>query len=611
MTWKNRIPKKIMAATLTGLLLLGGLAGCKGKTPSAIQATASEAPQSEVANYYEPDQALSGGSQVSMANLKDVKVEQEGEDLVVTLSFMQGSQTMGMEESIASGVPTYSTQWYPGVNRLAVKLEGVSFWEYRVYEDEIQDTVVQGMFHQSPVNDAAGWFYLQLSDDVAYRMEEVGNALRILLRPKGKQPQSQWYFMVDGFEAFPGNPILGEMSLAPTLSADGSSVVLLSKPFDSEEECQTFLTNNDAVLQRVLPGKTPKVLELTSNTLPEFDLSSELTALANTPIGRKGEEQVKGEVLEGNGRFLCWTPDRSAFVFSRPFYVSDVQDNEMLSYEQLWLSNVETGASALLPDYEFASILSAEYSPDGRYLAFIEQSRTNRSLQVYDTQTQQLMSAAEEGFGVDTPSFCWDSDKPVLYAITGEGEWLQLMSYDLTVETSRVKVLEEAGCQEGALLYHGGKLYLTQTSEDSQETSIKSFDLATGEHADVCAGYAFDLHGDLMAVAEDGAATRFSIYNLADGTSTSICEDQDVVDFVWDVSGKAVYYIVYRDTEGEESYPMALYRYDLENATSTAIMDMVSGALYPASGEDACVMVYIYTQRREAVPASYRISMLP
>ena len=83
------------------------------------------------------------------------------------------------------------------------------------------------------------------------------------------------------------------------------------------------------------------------------------------------------------------------------------------------------------------------------------------------------------------------------------------------------------------------------------------------------------------------------------------------MDFVWDISGKAVYYIVYRDTEAEEAYPMALYRYDLESAASTAVMDMVSGALYPASGEDACVMVYIYTQRREAVPASYRISMLP
>jgi hypothetical protein len=609
-----------LSLVLCVLLALVPLSACRQQA-KPIDAESDGKPTSIISGYYAPGQSLRGGADISRLNLRDIEVVRDGEDLLVILTFMEGSAQMGMEEKPAPGVPLYQTRYLPGVDRLVLEITGLAFWDYRVYENEINNTLIQGIFKQTPVGTEITRIYFNTRDQFAYRIQSVNHQLFIRLRPLSEEETVGWYVTVDGFQEYAEGRLPADFDMAPSLCDDLSNKMLISRPFATEEEAQAFVEENQTIFETRLPGKTPALVQLRSNQLPAFDESTELSALANTPIGRAdGQERTFPSFIE-NGRFLCWHPDGATYAFIRPFFLSSNQQDEVYYNEQIWTGSTSGGTPMPLVDYDFTSITAAAYSADGRYLAFIEQTDSARMLEIIDTQTGRVSIAAEEDFGEDTADFVWDERMPRLYAIAGGAEGMQIMCYDLSAgeNAATVYAMEEEAFTEGEIGMGGDRLFFTQMNPDTVGGSIFSYDINTGERAQIAAGFSLAVSpdGQRMAVTgivtdEETGAQGYCLQVVeADGTAQTIAENQGVVvDCAWSLNGWRLYYTLHHDaSQLEEAYPLGLYCYDIATGQSRYLMDAVTGALYPDSAEDSVLMMVLYNQMGRSIPITYRVAL--
>ena len=111
-------------------------------------------------------------------------------------------------------------------------------------------------------------------------------------------------------------------------------MILLSKGFDSKEQAQQFLTQHEQTISRLLPGRVPSLVELDGDALPENDEQAQLLNLMDTPVGTRDGQACESELLQANGRFLCWAPDGSSYIYARTSY--EAAGGAITGYEQLW-----------------------------------------------------------------------------------------------------------------------------------------------------------------------------------------------------------------------------------------------------------------------------------
>jgi Tol biopolymer transport system component len=614
----RNILRSALALMVCGLML-AALPGCS-RQAKPIEATSTEAPASSVKGYFNPEQVLTGGSDIDRLNLRDIEVKRQDEDLVVILTFMEGSARMDMNEAPAAGVPQYTTRWYPGVDRLAISFEGLAFWDYRIYPNEIENTVISGIFKQLPVNSETTVLYLNTRDSFAYRMESVGNQLMIYLRPQAQEEVMSWYVAIDGFAEYTQGQVPEELTLAPTLCEDLGNVILLSAPFADEQQARQFLEENADALAQAVPGKQAAVLELGSNRLPPYDESTQLKALLEKPVSRLDGQSRQAQSFIENGRFLCWHPNGQDFLFVRPIMLSSTQEDNVYIQEQLWTGNADEGTVSAVLDYDFISILKAEYSPDGKYIAFLEQTDNERVLQIVEVDTGSISIAAEDEFGIDTSDFVWDEQENKLYGITGEVGAMQLMCYDLTGGSDDVSVsaLEEEPCYEGDITLLDGALYYSQSNIDSMEGQILRFDLATGTKKTLTSGYSLSRapQGECLSILdtsttaneEDNGGYSLKVYDLATGKESIVDNSHIIVDSAWSADGTHLYYTIYRDLSSlEDEFPLSLFSYDTATGENRYVMDLITGALYPGQNPDCVLLMYIHDQMGRSVAITYRI----
>jgi len=603
------VKKRWIAAILILMLLM--LTACSGKT---IAGKGDSDPGGANKGYYTTGQTVSGGSELTEANLKDISIAQSGEDTVVTLSFRTGSDDSGVTESDPDNVPSYTLKPVMGVPRFVLTLEGMTYWDYALYENELGGTAVKGIFNHGALAGNSGALYFNLSKDCDFRTEQKGSQLIIYFRAQpGVEAASRWYIAANGYDLYIASEqqsLLKELGLYPTYCNDMSSIMLLSAPFESKEKAQEYLSQHEQTISRLLPGRVTSIVELSGNDLPEYDEQSQIISLIDTPVGSKNGAAYEAPVLQANGRFLCWAPDGESYVYARPVY--ETKDGNTISYDELWMR--KENDQPVLAGHEFTHILSAAYSADGRYLAVQEQNdQLYRSLEIVDMTTGESYLPAETGFGMDTPSFAWDDEASVLYAISGEGESLKFLQYNLESEGVPVAgVISDSVTSESPLEVCNGRLYFIRWTETLDNGELCSMAVTGGEITSHTEATDFELSPDGRYAAVSGhedAGSYLKLYDLVSGGLITVVEETMVIDMLWDVNSQKLYYTLYDLESANVDQPLMLYSYNLAEDASVKVMDMIVGTLYPASQTGEAVLVFIFTQVNQSIPMTYLLEM--
>ena len=610
--------KRAAVVLAAAAIVLSGFAGCGKKQPQAVvNAVSSTAPASSVEGYYASSQALSGGQDLTGINLHDFKAERDEAtgDTVVTLTFTDTEAST--EESLvaAEGVPLFSTYWHSGLERLVISMKGINRWDYAVYPEETADSLLLGVFSIQPVDDRDFALYIHTRDVCAYTVQTTGNKMMIRLRGLGDQT-AQWYVAVNGYDQFESNALPDDFPYYPSICSDQNNFVLVSHGFATEEEAETFSASMAEALAELLPGKVQRQARFNRDQLPEFDVNERLDEFANSPIGQKdGEPQVLPAFVP-NGRFLCWEPGGTRYVFARPFFISGSLENDNF-YDQLWVADTQGGAAPLI-DYEFTSITTdTAFSADGRFFAFVVQEEDNRVLHVYDTKTSKLYSPTEDGLDADTPHFVWDDQKPVLYAMSGSNRMLQLMSYDLTQsDTPVVSVMEEAEVGEGSIGYHKGYVYFVYDDEAEESRSIYRLSVQPGSQRElVREGYEFYFspNGDVMAISNisEDMDIWVEIYDLETKETTTVIDKANVLELVWNSDGSKLFFMVYPDDlDDSNPFSMQLYIYDIAAQEAKEYMRVLGGAaLYVSNRPNQMMLMLLHNSVDSSIPMTYAMDI--
>ena len=590
--------------------------GCSGDA-RPVEATGPQKPTSEIEGFYEQQQTVSGGTGGSAMNLADIKIEAESTDITkVTLTFGQGSQSEDKSFIPSKSVPKYTTSFIKGINRMVLTMEGVSYFSYKIYEQEIQSSFVNGIFAQRPVDTALSKLYLNIGSDYAYKAEAYKNQIVITLHKVAQSQQDKsFYVTLNAYDQFADGYLDESFPMMPTMCTDGENILMISKPFSSKEQSQEYIEQNKGYLTGVLAGKKFSIQELLPGQLPEFSVEGGLEEVAGTAIGYKDGAELTFDPLIVNGRFLCYNHDGTAFVYAQPNTIYGDQEGDSFSFEYLYIERNGSGLTERLLENQFSSITGAQFSHDSKYLAFIEQNDVLRKLHILSLSDGKLYVPADDSFGSVTASFVWNETRDILYAINGEFQSKQLLSYDLTdPDNVKVKGVFEQEFSESILQIKGNTLFYADRSAEGTDSEICAVDIGSGTCQKVADGNNFMLSPDGrhmlindVDTSEGREVYRIRYINLDTYEETVIFSGELINNITWSYAGERIYYSVYTAAQGNDEFPYALYYYDIESGETVYVMDTIVSALYPSVNDDEVLLMCIFTYKNQPVPVTYTV----
>ncbi len=606
--------KRLIKIIFLIYILAFAFSGCD-EIPAPVEATGPQNPTSEIEGFYEQQQIVSGGTGGNRLNLADIEIETLDSDVTkVTLTFGQGSQGEDKSFVPSTVIPNYSTSFIRGVNRMVLTMEGVSYFSYKLYEEEIADSIIKGVFAQRPVDSEESYLFFNINTDYAYKVEELRNQIIITIHKTAASADNKAYYVtLNAYDAYEEGSLGKEFPMTPTICSDGENILLISKPFSTKEEAEKYISENKNLFESLASGKKYNLIELSSSELPVFSEESGFTEIANTPIGYKDDKALTFQPLIINGRFLCHNQDNTSFAFAQPNTIYGEQEGDSFSFEYLYIANIESGLEERLLEYQFSSIIGAQFSHDSKYIAFIEQNDVLRKLQILSLEDGRLFIPADDSFGIDTASFVWDDNKDILYAINGEFQSKQLLSYDLSDPSNVVvKGVFEQEFSESILQINGYKIYYANRDNESLDGEICVLETETGMCNKITEGNTFILSpdGSKMVVSdmqeENGAEIyRLRYIDMETRDETLIYSGQIINNITWSSEGNRIYYSVYKDGGRDEQYPYALYYYDISMDSSIYMMDTITSALYSSTRDDEVLLMCIFTYKNQPVPVTY------
>ena len=546
-------------------------------------------------------------------NLADIKIENlENDKVKMTLSFMTGSGISLLDQQVSSGVPNYTIGYVQGVDRMIVKLDGISNWTYRIYDDEIQSSkVIKGILKQEPIDGGSFYLYISTKDDYTYRVDTEANKIEITFNHIEEIESYDYYIKINAFVEYQ-NGYFTNADFYPCLSNDGINGVLLSKPFDTLDEAQAYLDSNKEAFDESIPSKEISIIYLGNNELPEYNYQNQLEQIINNPIGIKNDEAIVGVPLITEGRFLCWSKGKETFVYAKPHTLLGSQVGDSYSYEEICIRTKDEDIKLL--DQQYTSILNASYSYDNRFIAFIDQNDETRMLQIVDIETGNVYVPADDGFGIDTSSFVWSNTDNRLYAITGKHDSKQLLCYDMrNMYNISVYGLAEEEYMESSLNMYDENIYYLKANPDDLTTDIYKVNIETGKTTKLLSGNSFMLSsdGDNLVVNDmqyDNVDDySFYLYDVESKEQYPIECGKMIMDYTWSNNNTRVYYTVYKNAGWEEEYPLSLYYYDVKEKRSYYVMDMITGALYPAFDDKQVLIMSIYQLQDKQITITYQV----
>ena len=602
-----RFLKKGLSVSLILCLLLSALAGC-------ARETAEETPEANPIDGFETEGEVTGGGTLQNANLSSVQVTEENGDVRLTLAFIGGSRISGgTDEREPANVPHFSVRMLPQPARLAVSFDSITYWDYLRGLDLSASDFPLGSFGTVFAGSEAFTLYFELSGDAAFQVEEKKTSIEILLRPiaaEETQPGPEvtpdaaidivqdehaaagesYYVVANAYDAYCAGTLSRECGMTPVLAKDLQTVLLISGGFSASSEAESFRAR---ILEQE-PGAVPSdwnVVKLKNGELPAYDETMEyMAAYDQFPVRIDGEETALKPMIP-DGLFLAATPERDGFLYSRQ--VTRTSLGETYEYQLLCVQSA-AGVSKPLLSYEFQTIESVKYSPDGRKLAVLERAAESAHLYVFDTDTKELLTdLTDMGFGDTVSAYVWDSMGGRVFSIGGSGE-IAIHQYDFNVpaENKRHTVVDRKGVDEGSLAFFDGELYFTETTLENGGM-IYRIKPEGGTRRSFMEGSAFVLSNDgrymAYSVSGDdsagGGEAHFGIRDMQSGALTTVTDEFSVYTFLWSYDGGTLYYIENRlsGSAGEggdgsdasnDAYPYRLWAYDVAAGESRVIADL-------------------------------------
>ena len=605
-----RFVKKGLSICLVLCFALTAFAGC------AREADEETPPPQSLAGF-ETVGEIAGGGTLLNANINAVGASKADGDVRLTIAFIGGSRMSGgTDEREVANVPRYTVRMLPQPARLAVSFDAITYWDYLRELDLGASEFLLGSFGVVFDGSDAFTLYFQLAGDAAFQVVENRTNIEILLRPifaEEAEPEAAetpdagaaaidiaaeeyaaadeaFYVVANAFAAYCAGTLSSDCGMTPVLASNRSTVLLISEGFSAKSEAESL---RERILARE-PGAVAadwSVVKLKNGALPAYDEAMEYMAAYDQLPARIGGEETALTPLIPDGLFLAVTPERDGFLYSRR--VSRGSLGETYECELLCVQSMG-GVSKPLLSYEFQTIESVKYSPDGRKLAVLERAAESAHLYVFDVDTKELLTdLTDMGFGDTVSAYVWDSMGGRVFSIGGSGE-IAVHQYDFNVpaENKRHTVVDRKGVDEGSLAFYDGELYFCETTLE-EGGMIYRIKPEGGTRRSFLAGSAFALSNDgrYMALSDSGgdsaggAETHFSIRDMQTGMLTTVTDAFPVHTFLWSLDGATLYYIENRlsGSEGEETentgalndaYPYRLWAYDVASGESSTIADL-------------------------------------
>lgn len=524
-----------------------------------------------------PQQDQSGAPQTTQGgtatdakniNIKDIDILKQDENTVVTFSLLSGSRKAGYAESKLTQLPAYQIEMLDQPQRLKIKFDNISFWDYEPKDSWMESDTIQGLFREVPANNSSLIMFIQLTRSASFDVKEDEGNLVLTIKPGNENTDTKYYCTANAFYEHQEGRWPEAVDMQPVLCSDLQNKLLISHPFDTKEEAQAFMQNIEKPVKDALPEAALTVVGIGKNALPDFSSDIDYSFLENRGVLMKDGSFLNTSVLLDNGRYLDTAPD-GRVVFSRaykPEEPSMQQDNYLMS-ERLWIQGAD-GRANIIDVSEFFLITKAKFSPDGRYLAILDSSIENSVLYVYDFTNTVLINLGEEGFGSQTTDFAWSDVGSTLYAMTGNSDTKQMRSCTFGADGSiQIQAVEELEGAEGSVAVRNGRVYFAdKTTGRVYEIGETRRDLTGG--VDICARSDSNqlLVLETQPSADEQVPTSLKLFNLDTGETVMITNGTDIVDFGFMPGGK-VYFLDAKIADAAEGFPYGLFVYDIAGGT--------------------------------------------
>jgi len=560
-------------------------------------------------NTIEATQSLEGGQDLgSDVNLKDMTMVSDGESTVVTLYFIKGSRKSDVTESKLDSVPSYHASLLPFPQRLCVTLS-VDFWDYQTSSDWYRDSLVCGSFKSSNSAEGILSVYFQLTGAVRASFEETDDRLVITLVPQRSSSQESYFVGLNAYEEWGQHLIPQDLGLTPTLCADLSNIMLISKPFSSKEQADDFSKTVSDAISSVAATKNPYVFSMEAGSLPAYNSTVDLEEVNQKLVLQEDGTGKTLPVLVENGRYLCAAPDESV-LYARSYFPDPMGDSPQTQVERLWMIGKDEAKTELdLPNFSYVE--QAAFSSDGKYLAILDTSMLSKVLYIYNEETGELQNLGEEGFGDITSSFVWDKQNNRIYAMTGHGD-VRLMCYDFSApEGSRIAFVEEEPGMESALATDGTSLYFSNPAAgDSGE--IYAVDIATGARTLVAQGISFKLSPDgkelaVLKPSATGGPDLFdlSVISLSSGEAFSVMDAIYVEDYEFGLDSDHLYFTTSTYDGIPSGYHNALLCFSIADKNTELIGYSTAEMLKRGSQKNEMYLIDYFDSQTETFYVTY------
>lgn len=538
---------------------------------------------------YNPDKfnstalSCSGGEELDNIDLSLVKYGSPADGQTeVRLSFT-------LDDGISvSGIPAYTVDFLSSPMRMRIALSGIDYWDYVVSGINADDTgTVAGMFQQSPMGEnSKTYLYFNLTRDVKFKVAENEGTLSVFLESaKESDTKTGAYIIADMYYEYQ----MGEMpdeTFTPTLSADGVSVITVSKMYSSLESAQQ---DAEKLLAGVYEGKELRAVEGDRFSLLSMGEQNDTLSVLNESVLSVDGAKTTLMPFYSDARFLCWLPGNSGALLAKS------EDGA----EKLYICD-RTGAKHAVTERTFQTVVKASVSSDGKVIAFIEQGEKTETLTVLFTESGEIRTFGQERENIS--GIAVNEDGSRLYCLSGTETYV-LSEYNTA--TGEERVLSDKLLIETELFYHAGHLYYCDIIEE-YEAIVRNF-VKDNSREVIARGsqFAVSADGNMVAVVKEDYETAVSdlnIVNIKDKTVETVYHDVVLSEFFISSDNSYLYYIV---ETGDSEFYYQIMKYDIAKKEITTLAQSVNASFFASVMPDEIVISLTYTDGGTVHPVTY------
>lgn len=545
--------KQIRFLIVFAILISGLLTGC------VLNQEQSDAPQTAAGGVV---------SDANNINIKDIDITQQDGNTVVTFSLLSGSRTAGYAESKLTNLPAYEIKMLDQPQRLMVRFDNISFWDYEQKSSWALSDFLLGLFREVPSENDSLIIYIQLSRFATFDVSEDESNLTLTITPGDENQSTQYYCVSNAFYEHQEGKWPESVDMQPVLCSDLSNRLLISQPFDTSEEAQSYMQSIQETVNDALPNVVLSVVSVSKSALPDFLTDIDLAQVENRHVLMKDGNYPDMSVLLENGRYLDTASD-GRIAFSRQYKPDEAameQDNYLMS-ERLWILDTN-GRDQSIDISEFFEIDKALFSYDAKYLAILDSSIENSVLYVYDFDNETLFNLGEEGFGSQTSDFAWSDTDDTIYAMSGNDDTKQMRSCTFYEDGGlSIQAVEEQKGAEGSVAVWNGRLFFADKTEGKiYEIGATRRYITDGADIAVLPESGSLLVLEVKPSQDEQVLTSLKLCDIETGETEYIAEDTDIVSFGYMEGGK-VYYLDAAIEDPSEGYPYGLLAYDVASGS--------------------------------------------